>query len=338
MAMTPGDIPPDSANPNPTDDAKPQTRNWLTRFVQRFQGQRQGDTIAAEVGADAQNVAVGKNIIQIGALKIPRIVALILVIGIIGGLTAVGFIAFNTFTISGAVTAPTPTPTLTVPTATPTVTPLPTATSLAFATEAPSETLILVATFFVSAGNHDTLAHREIRDRIQEEAKNIEETKLRAEIEPAALASDQRTEAEALGTRYHASMVIWGDDTGARMTVNFLNLRQPDFKAATVTISETARTQIADPSAYHQFIVDDLPRQLTFLALFAVGQSYYSHQDYPHALADIEAAITSLGEKAEPVGLADAYFRLGWLYQVPMPNDLSQAIANYTKAIAFNPD
>jgi len=272
------------------------------------------------------------NTIHIGAFKIPKPLAWAVLALIVISVGFIGYIAMNTGWIRAAITAPT---------AIPTTTPPPTATPLAFATEAPGETLIVIATFLVTEGNRNTFIHREIRDRIHEEAQKAGESNLRVVYAPTILASDQQEQAKALGLQYHASMVIWGDDTGARITVNFLNLRQPDFDASAVTISETERTQItaiANPKPYNQFIVDDLPRQLTFLSLFAVGQSYYINQDYPHAIEAIEVATASLQENVEPPGLAEAFFRLGWLYQVPTPNNLSKAIANYDKAILLDPD
>ena len=64
------------------------------------------------------------------------------------------------------------------------------------------------------------------------------------------------SEARKLGERYGASMVIWGSDTGVRVTVNLLNLKEPDYSAAAVKINETERTQLANPSAYARFITE----------------------------------------------------------------------------------
>lgn len=59
---------------------------------------------------------------------------------------------------------------------------------------------------------------------------------------------------------YSASIVIWGDVTGTRVRVNFLNLRHPDFDAAPpAPIEERTRTLVANPQAYNNFINDDLP-------------------------------------------------------------------------------
>lgn len=44
---------------------------WLGSFLRRGRKKTAGDVIGAEIGEDARGVAVGKNIIQIGTLKIP---------------------------------------------------------------------------------------------------------------------------------------------------------------------------------------------------------------------------------------------------------------------------
>src|SRR4051794_430809 len=71
----------ESAGPN-----RPDEPNWLKRQLTRRQNQSH-DTIAAQVGEDAHNVVVGKNIIQnniqIGSIKLPVYLPVILVIGLV---------------------------------------------------------------------------------------------------------------------------------------------------------------------------------------------------------------------------------------------------------------
>lgn len=66
-------------SPNTKEKKEP----WLGGFVKNARQNKAGDVIAAEVGAAAQNVAVGKNIIQIGSIQIPRYVAVVLVAGMV---------------------------------------------------------------------------------------------------------------------------------------------------------------------------------------------------------------------------------------------------------------
>jgi len=208
----------------------------------------------------------------------------------------------------------------------------------AFPRERRDETLIVIASFYHSEGIPDTEAHHEIRRAVQEAKEELGFSNLRLDVEPTRLLADDLDGAQRLGERYKASMVIWGADTGIRVTVSFLNLKHPDFEAAQVEISETERTQLANPSAYVEFVTRDLPGQLTFLSLFAIGQSYYIEGAYADSLRVIQNAVGSVVPGTEPVeGLSDAYFRLGWLHQVPIGDD-GQAIADYDQAIALDPD
>jgi tetratricopeptide (TPR) repeat protein len=218
-------------------------------------------------------------------------------------------------------------------TPTPTVTPTP----LPFRPEGANETLIVIANFYHSTGIQDTEAQNEIKQAIEKAKAELSFASLRVEVEPTHLQADDRAGAEALGKRYNASIVIWGADTGVRVTVNFLHLKQPDFKAAQVKISETERTQLANPSAYARFVTQDLPGQLTFLSLFAAGQSYGNRGAFADSLKAIEKAIASLTAGTTVEGLAEAYFWLGWLYQGPMGNS-DKAIADYEQALKLQPD
>jgi tetratricopeptide (TPR) repeat protein len=206
----------------------------------------------------------------------------------------------------------------------------------AFPSASEDEILIVIASFHHSEGVPDTEIHNEIRRAIQEAAEEVNFSNLRVEVEPTRLAADDQARAEKLGQRYNASIVIWGADTGVRVAVSYLNLKQPDLDAAEVKISETERTQLINPSAYASLVTQDLPGQLTFLSLFAIGQSYYIEGNYEEAIAVIKAAVNSLASGGNlPEGVAEAHFRLGWLYQGQMLDD-EQAIAAYSnRAFAY---
>jgi tetratricopeptide (TPR) repeat protein len=234
--------------------------------------------------------------------------------------------------------APSPTHTAS-PTATPTPTVTP--TPLPFAPASEDQTLIVIASFYPSGGIPDTEAHDEIRRAIQEAKEELGIPDLRIELEPTRLTADDRTGAEQLGKRYNADVVIWGADTGVRVTVNLLNLEQPHVDAAEFRISETERALLANPEAYGSFITEDLPGQLAFLSLFAVGQTHYVEGDWGRSREAIQGAVGSLAPGTDPPeGLADAYFRLGWLRGVEPDGDerAIQAIAYYDQAIALDPN
>jgi tetratricopeptide (TPR) repeat protein len=217
--------------------------------------------------------------------------------------------------------------------------PTPTPTAIrTFPKEKADETLIVIAAFYRTEGVVDTNIHGEIRRAIQNKLTQLNATNIRVEIEPTPLPSGDQEAAKALGRRHNASLIIWGADTGARLEVNFLNLKEPDFAAAQATINETERTQLARPDAYTQFIINDLPNQFSFLALFAVGQSFYVQEQFDTAIILIQEAVNLVSQfetLPKEFDLNAAYFRLGYLYQET--NQPQQAIANYDQAIALDP-
>jgi tetratricopeptide (TPR) repeat protein len=222
-------------------------------------------------------------------------------------------------------------------TATPTPTPLPIQPAMA------GETLILIATFHGEIANRDE-PHVLIKEaieteviRLRTENNLLDDLHLRVAIHPQELTGGEEAQplVVSFARPYSATIVIWGDVTGTRVRVNFLNLRQPTFDAAQAKVEERERTFVANPKAYNRFVNDDLPRQISFLTLFAIGQSFYAREDYESVARTIEQAVVTT-KGIEIRGLAEAYFHLGYLYQEPL-NHLGKAIQNYNQAIKLNP-
>lgn len=209
--------------------------------------------------------------------------------------------------------------------------------SLAFPPANRNETLIVIATFHRTDGVTDTGIHNEIHRAIDKAATQADITDLRVEVEPVKLEAEDWVGAEVLGKRYNAGMVIWGSDTGVRVQVNYLNLKQPSFIASEMSISESNRTQMARPDAYATFVTQDLPAQLTFLSLFAIGQSYYSQERFDEAINALKEGIASLPSSNTPFeGESEAYSRLGWLHQ--LKGDSRQAILYHNTAVELDPN
>ena len=241
----------------------------------------------------------------------------------------------------------TPLPTATgaptaAPTATPraTQTPLPTPTPLAFQPAAEGETLIVIAEFVHREGADDTDPAGEIAIAIREAAKKLEFTTLRVEVEATQIGRLERDTAESLGRRYGAAIVIWGEVSTVAVTTNFLNLSEPALPAADVSIRETERTQskqeVSGLPLFSEYVTENLPAQLKFLAFFAVGSSYYLAENFSLARIAIAESIASLPDDATLEGRDAAFFTLGLLVQIE--GDFSAAIASYDKAIELNPE
>ena len=211
---------------------------------------------------------------------------------------------------------------------------------LSFAPGQPGETLIVIVPFFRSAGVMDSDAAHNIAERVRDGVDKIKLLNVRVEVlEEQQLRADDRSGAEALGKRTNASMIIWGADTGTKVEVKYLNLRQPEFDAAEITLQEQGgkgRTQVANPQPYAEFVTDDLPQVMSFLSLFALGQAAYIQKDYKQAAQIIEQGLVDVQRAPQDTeGQADANFRLGWLRDEL--GEKQKALVAYNQAIALNP-
>ena len=217
-----------------------------------------------------------------------------------------------------------------------------TRTPLPFPKSDPGEFLILVSTFYRTEGVIDTAIQDEIKRAIQGQIDLLKLQDVRVEVEPMSIRSNDRSTAQSLAANYNAAQIIWGENTGVRVEVNFLSPTQPDFEAADVRITETQRTQVANPSSYGKFVVEDLPNQLVFLSLYSLSQIYLSDgqlTDLQDSITLLEQALASISTESHPSiqnQQTAANFDLGWLYQTS--GDLESAEAFYEAAIELFPE
>ena len=185
------------------------------------------------------------------------------------------------------------------------------------------ETLIVISEFRYSEGIAHTDAHTEIKRAIQQTASDLGIEELRVEILPLSLRSDEKSKAMQFGERYNATMIIWGEDTGLRVTISYLTIKPPETIAVSGALTEVARTQIPNPEGYSQFVVTDLPAHLAFLALFANGQVTHVRGNRDAAIDIIETAVTILdttGVSRE--GVSATYWALAFLYHSGKTTDI----------------
>ena len=96
------------------------------------------------------------------------------------------------------------------------------------------EVLIVISKFYRTEGVIDTAPDMEIQKRIQDKAKEAGLDNVRVVVDPRSFMPDEIEKAKKLGNRYKANVIIWGMDTGLRVTVNFLNIKNPEFDSSQV--------------------------------------------------------------------------------------------------------
>ena len=198
------------------------------------------------------------------------------------------------------------------------------------------EMLIVVATFYHSEGVMDTEPHMQIKRELEKQIADREITGLRVELEPTQLRADNIELARDLGNLYKAGIIIWGEDTGAEIRVSFLNLTGSDLSLVFTEVIERERSQLANPSAYSQFVTQNLPKQMRLLALFTMGQSFFAKSDYDEAKKILETAIDSITcEEPDTQAAAEVFFHLGWIYSLT-PGLEEKAKAAYDQVLCYD--
>lgn len=200
----------------------------------------------------------------------------------------------------------------------------------------PGETLIVIANFHYEDSAVNSAAQKEIQRGIRKAGDEAGIENLRVEIDPTILSSDDEIAAKALGEKYNASIVIWGEVTAVHVIVNFSNLRKQDYRSSNIQVDEIVRTQLADPTGYARFITRSLPSHMAFLSLYAISQSYID-QELNDRGADLLNKAVSLLDQMETANdeASEAYTTLGQAYI--RLNKLKDADDALTKAISYNP-
>jgi tetratricopeptide (TPR) repeat protein len=205
-----------------------------------------------------------------------------------------------------------------------------------------NETLIIIAKFDYPNEKYYTPAHKEIAKSIDQSIKELELQNIRVETLNITFPTDEENfkKARKYAEDKNASIIIWGEDTGIRVTVEFLNLRNECCSIEYDEITETHRTQMADPSGFNTFITDDLPRQLSFLSLYTIAQTYIIDRDYKNAMHTLENALLTLPKNNLQIslnGIANTYYLLGWLHYIY--GDDRYVILDYLdKALSIEPN
>ena len=261
------------------------------------------------------------------------------VFGFIGGLIIIVGIALATAMLSNGDEPPSianvvPTPTQTPQPKRPPATPKAVVETPIPVVETPEpeaeEDIVVIARFvnYIGGETGFNVAGR-IKAALDEEIK----AEFIPSIKIKVLSEDIRDEAEAqeVARLTNASIVIWGEyDSGraqARFTVPALQ--------GSMEESQVERP-VLNPADLTATINTELPDDVRLLALLIFAELYESGEDSKEARDLLDEALTTLPEESDTV--ATIYFRLGYLYQVREPPNLSASEKYYTLAILYDPD
>jgi tetratricopeptide (TPR) repeat protein len=279
-------------------------------------------------------------------LTVPRLIAV-----------AVGLVAFAAVLLRAIPgfqsPSPTPTPTVTpsptvapsptitpLPTVTPSPTPIPspTATPLAFPTAKPDEILIIVAQFDAQRSSQEYDISRHIVDDLESNLQTVKVGGLRVE-RIAEVVPDSEV-ARRLGEVYGATLVIWGWYDSAALTPHY-EVISKEGQIQQVDLGKfVARS--TQPDGFRFYVARDLPRGMTYLSSFTIGQIYYSRQEWQDALDFATKAVEIIPEvvgsipEVETSGLENLYVLRGNIYE--QLGEHEEAIADFNQAIDINPD
>ena len=246
-----------------------------------------GDAIGSVVGdgsVTAENIAgrdviVNKNILlRNGILAAGLITVLVIII--------LFFVASRLFKQPVEVVNPVE---FIIPTNTPT--PIPSVTPWPFDPALDGEILIIISKFAISDGLVDTKIEEEIELAINEKLKEINGLNVRVGLEPTILDVDNEDEARALGENYNASLIIFGENTGARITIKYLDLKNPQHISTNSGITDITNSQIGSPANFVEFVTEDLPNQLEVVSLLVIGQSYWNDGAYDESISIFNLAL-----------------------------------------------
>ena len=173
----------------------------------------------------------------------------------------------------------------------------------------------------------DLLMHPDLADRVRVSRfpAVIEEESPEAEI----------GKARVLGETYGATLVIWGEHDGHSAAARYLVTRGRERVATVVELQPSAAT--ADLKEFVMHVSEELPKTMTYLSLFTIGQMYYFANEHSQAVSLFSAALDHFpsGEAYQESAVALRLYR-GNTYLFLGKCDL--AIADYNKAMELGPD
>ncbi len=208
----------------------------------------------------------------------------------------------------------------------------------------PTEQLVVIATFLSSDHVRNRNIAQELRHGLEKAIRDLDLKNVRVEVEHTRLLSDDVENARRIGRKYNATVIVWGTDTGERLTLNMLNpLTTTDEQENDPLLKNLAKYRVDDntfiivPPSHNRFSTRHFQENLEFISYLTLGHIYDVENHYPEAIQVLAKAVASINPAVPPLeGLAQTYHRLGWIYHVPLDN-APISLRYYNKAIEQDP-
>ena len=194
-------------------------------------------------------------------------------------------------------------------------------------TAAPNETLILAAQFANYGGEKlgYNVAGR-LAEVLRTQLDDAGMSQTRVQVIPEII--DSQEQALQLGRGQGARLIIWGEYDSGRVLAHVTPL-VPEAS------TRDALHLLTDAADLNAVINTDLPDEVRWLALAALGQIAYLSGDYDHAQQAFQQALQQHPSQLD--GLDVVYFYLALLAQRQPQPDQNQIIAYYSQAIDLSP-
>jgi tetratricopeptide (TPR) repeat protein len=216
--------------------------------------------------------------------------------------------------------------------------PEPTATPLVINPAEEDEILVVVTKFNGENSSKKYNASQRIFEGLQLNLQELAMEKLRVE-QIGKVVTDSEA-AWGLGEVYSATIVIWGYYDDAGMTPHY-ELVQDTGEMQQLDLGKYIALS-SQPARFNLYVARDLPRAMTGLSSFTIGQIYYSQQKWEDALRFASLAVEIIPEVVENMpdveasGIENPYLLRGNIYS--WLRDYEKSIADFTLAVATNRD
>lgn len=198
---------------------------------------------------------------------------------------------------------------------------------------------IAIAQFLASDSVRDRHLAAALKTGIEHAAAVLGLPEIDVKLISTRLLANDHANAERLGRQAQASLMVWGSDTGDYASFSVLNLqekREPAHACLSMTGQESGTVLIA-PECKNTFGTAYFLENLEFIAALTLGHLYDGQGERPHCIQALAKAMAMIPPDLPPVdGLAQTYFRLGWIYQSRFENE-PIALRYYNRALDLDP-